>query len=503
MGRRGGMSAFLGASRIILGNPMFRAFLRLGLNSAACSLIDGGSVAEPGTLIHYSLLELEGVPLQCSLTARFFINFFNSIIKFSVRLLGGNIDDVKDALNIPGIRRGIETVLKGIALYGVTIPQMLPAPFMIVWDFTNMCNLRCKHCYRAAGKPLPNELTLYEKLKLVEELDRAGVAAIALSGGEPTIHPDYLTIVKALAKREFYVATATNGWRFADIDELKKAIDAGLNYVEVSVDSAHPRKHDDFRGVEGSWNRAVKALENAVKLGLSHAMAVTITEYNFSEVEDILNLAESIGVKRVVFFNFVPAGRGKDIIDLDLDPFEREELMRKLYREMMKRKIEIYTTAPEYGRVVIQMSRGKEVAPTHFVARGDPVTTAIAEFIGGCGAGRIYAAILPEGTVTPCVFLPIPVGNIREKPFAEIWSKNPLLNALRNKDNLKGFCRKCPYRNVCGGCRARAYGYFGDPLEVDPGCIYNYSTWRRLKESTIREREAAAHTIKPKITTAT
>jgi radical SAM protein with 4Fe4S-binding SPASM domain len=130
------------------------------------------------------------------------------------------------------------------------------------------------------------------------------------------------------------------------------------------------------------------------------------------------------------------------------------------------------------------------------------VTTAIAEFIGGCGAGRIYAAILPEGTVTPCVFLPIPVGNIREKPFAEIWSKNPLLNALRNKDNLKGFCRKCPYRNVCGGCRARAYGYFGDPLEVDPGCIYNYSAWRRLKESTIREREDAAHTIKPKITTA-
>jgi radical SAM protein with 4Fe4S-binding SPASM domain len=485
MGKRGGTSTFLGVTRLILGSPMLRAFLRLGLNNTLCLLDEDSTASKPRSLIYYSLLKLEGMPLQCSVSARFFIDLLNFIIRFSVTVFRGDVRDVEEALRIPGIKRGIETVLKGIALYGVTVPQKLPAPFMIVWDFTNMCNLACRHCYRVAGKPLPNELSLYEKLRLVEELDGAGVAAVALSGGEPTIHPDYLTIVKALAKREFYVATATNGWRFADIDELKKAVEAGLNYVEVSVDSASPRRHDEFRGLEGSWQRAVKALENAVKLGLSHAMAVTITRYNIDEVEDILDLAESIGVKRVVFFNFVPTGRGKDIVDMDLNPFEREELMRRLYREMKKRKIEIYTTAPQYGRVVVQLSRGEEVAPTHFVARGDPITTAIAEFIGGCGAGRIYAAILPDGTVTPCVFLPIPVGSIRKKPFEEIWSKNSLLNALRNKENLKGFCSKCPYRNICGGCRARAYGYFGDPLEADPGCIFNYKAWKRLKEYEI------------------
>jgi radical SAM protein with 4Fe4S-binding SPASM domain len=332
------------------------------------------------------------------------------------------------------------------------------------------------------GSPSQTSLLLGEKLRLVDELDKAGVAAVALSGGEPTIHPDYLTIIKALAKKEFYVATATNGWRFADINELKKAVDAGLNYVEVSVDSASARKHDEFRGVEGSWQRAVKALENAVKLGLSHAMAVTITKYNVAEVDDILDLAESIGVKRLVFFNFVPTGRGKEIVDLDLDPFEREELMRRLYREMKRRKMEIYTTAPQYGRVVIQMSGGKEVAPTHFAVRGDPVVTAVAEYVGGCGAGRIYPAILPEGTLTPCVFLPIPAGNVREKPFWEIWEKNSLLNTLRDRNNLKGFCRTCPYRNICGGCRARAFGYFGDSLASDPGCIYNYKYWKELKE---------------------
>jgi MoaA/NifB/PqqE/SkfB family radical SAM enzyme len=99
--------------------------------------------------------------------------------------------------------------------------------------------MKCKHCYQRAGCPLSSELTLEEKLKVVEELDKAGVASLAFSGGEPTIHPDYLTVVKAAAKRGFYMAVATNGWKYADIEELKKAVEAGLRYIEVSVDSAN------------------------------------------------------------------------------------------------------------------------------------------------------------------------------------------------------------------------------------------------------------------------
>ncbi|MEM4628055.1 MAG: radical SAM protein, partial [Ignisphaera sp.] len=89
-------------------------------------------------------------------------------------------------------------------------------------------------------------------------MDGLGIASIALSGGEPTLHPDYLTVIKMAARRGIYVATATNGWRFAELDELKKAVDAGLRYVEVSVDSASMKKHDRFRGVDGSWTRAVR-----------------------------------------------------------------------------------------------------------------------------------------------------------------------------------------------------------------------------------------------------
>ncbi|MDP8003006.1 MAG: radical SAM protein [Caldisphaera sp.] len=292
-------------------------------------------------------------------------------------------------------------------------------------------------------------------------------------------------MAKEISKRGIHTAVATNGWTFSNINNLIKAKENGLRYVEVSLDSAVPEKHDKFRGVKGSWERAVKALENAVKLGMDHGMAVTITKLNINETKDLLDLAEEIGVKRVIFFNFVPTGRGKENIWLDLDPIEREKFLRYIYAEMKNRKgMQIVSTAPQYGRVALVMSQGKEIAPTHFAVSGDPIVKAVAEFVGGCGAGRIYAGIQPNGDIIPCVFLPIIVGSIREKTFWDIWTNSKLFNDLRDRNKLKGFCNVCPYKNICGGCRARAYGYYGDPLASDPGCIYNWKEWKKLESQS-------------------
>ncbi len=479
--KRGGMGALLASIRVLFGNPAIRLILRSATIDAEC-IYDDRRVRAP--IIYHSLAAYSGVNITgCPTTARFLSIILNNIIRLGVRLMKGDEEEVRKALMDPAVRRGITLVLKGLGLYGVTVPQELPAPFLIVWNFTNMCNLRCKHCYQRADKPLPNELSLKEKLMVVRQLDEAGVAAVALSGGEPTIHPHFYTVLHEIARRGMYAAVATNGWVFADIEKLRKAKDLGLRYVEVSVDSADPKRHDWFRGVPGAWERAVKALENAVKLDINHAMAVTITKANIDEVEDILDLAESIGVKRVVFFNFVPVGRGRDNIWLDLDPLEREEFLRTIYKEMSRRKgMEIVSTAPQYGRVALQLSGGEDIAPTHFYVGGDPVVKAVAEFVGGCGAGRIYAGIQPDGTLIPCVFLPIPVGNLREKPFWDLWVNSPLFKLLRDRDKLWGMCRTCPYRNICGGCRARAYAYFNDPMAPDPGCIYNIKYWNKIRE---------------------
>lgn len=492
---RGGIGAFLAGLRLLFNNPVSRLTLRYSTNNIKCSL-NGRDIEEP--IIYHALSMFAGEEVSCPLTARFVSTLINSIIKVGIRILGGREEEVVEALRDPALRRGIALVMKGLGLYGVTVPQKMPAPFLIVWNFTNMCNLRCKHCYQRADKPLPNELSLEEKLLVVEQLDRAGVAAVALSGGEPTIHPDFYRILSEISSRGMYAAVATNGWLFADIRNLVKAKKAGLRYVEVSIDSADPKKHDWFRGVPGSWERAINALKNAVKLGISNALAVTLTKVNIGEIEDILDLAEEIGVQRVVFFNFVPVGRGRDNIWLDLDPLEREDVLRTLFKEMKKRKgLQIISTAPQYGRVAMQLSGGKEVAPTHFYVGDDPIVKAVAEFVGGCGAGRIYAGIQPNGDVIPCVFMPITVGNLRKKTFWDIWLNSPLLNLLRNRDKLKGFCRECPYKNVCGGCRARAYAYYRDPVAPDPGCIYNLKHWNRIQRKQKVKTPISKTVLKP------
>ena len=158
--------------------------------------------------------------------------------------------------------------------------------------------------------------------------------------------------------------------------------------------------------------------------------------------------------------------------------------------------IEVLSTAPQYARVVLQESGGRDVTPTHFYLgtdRGRDLDV-LAEFIGGCGAGRLYCALQPNGDVTPCVFMPRwIVGNLRDREFSAIWRTLDTAEAyrcFRSRDALGGACGTCAYRYVCGGCRARALGYFGDPTAPDVGCIRNRRFWRDVVASSGQEAVA-------------
>ena len=468
------LTTTLKAFKIILGNPIARALIRPTLKKY---YINGRELPA----LYWALSIYAGESINAPMMVRFQADTIKLLLKLGIKLAHGDEEAVKEALlRDPHIRRGIWVVLEGIAKYGVTVPQRLAGPFLIVWNFTNMCNFRCQHCYQRADKPLASELSLEEKLSLVDQLDRAGVAAVAISGGEPTIHPHFLRIVRELSSRGIHTSVATNGWTFARREELEKAVKAGIRYVEVSVDSAKPEKHDRFRGIPGAWEHAVKALENAVELGVSHGMATIMDKETYEEIDEILDLAESIGVRRVIFFNLVPTGRAEDMTKVDLSPEEREEFMKEVYRQMKKRKLEILTTAPQYARVTLLMSMGRNVTPAHFYIGENNSVKTLAEFIGGCGAGRIYAGMEPDGTVVPCVFLPLPVGNVRNRPFKEIWENSRIFGILRDRDSWEGQCGRCPYKYICGGCRARAYHYTLDIAGDDPGCIINRRLWEGI-----------------------
>lgn len=436
---------------------------------------------------------------KCRLTSK----FISYIIKAGARSFGAAIDDIEGAMRDVYWRRGLASVIKGIAFFGVRKPFVPGAPFLIVWDITSACNLKCKHCYSSAGAPLSNELTTEEAKKVIRGLAKAGVVALAWSGGEPMVRRDIYELSKYAYEHGMYVAMATNGTL---INEVTASMlwNSGVRFLQISLDYVNPEEHDEFRGVKGAWERTIEGIKVAIKKGFFVNVAMTLVKSNVKDVPKMIDLCEKLGVRWLMIYNFIPAGRGVHIADEDPSPEEREEVLRLLWRESKRRKIGLLTTAPYFSRCALMEEAGYTtisdtiVFPTHFqnVKLGGRLK-ALSEFIGGCGAGRSYIGIYSDGGIRPCVFFyPLKIGNILDviDRFEEWWRNDSVLNDLRDKDSLKGVCGECSFRYVCGGCRARAYGYLGDYMESDPGCILCKDLYEKLLK---QKAEVASNVNKP------
>ena len=407
---------------------------------------------------------------------------YSQVIGFWVEFLRRSLNikraKVEKLLTDPYARRAVMNLTKSFAYMGIKKPISLYAPFLIVWDFTHKCNLNCKHCYSNSGAVQEEELTTTQAMTVVDQLADAGVTALAFSGGEPLSRKDFFEVAAHAVKRGLYVSVATNG-TLVTKENVKKLKQTGVHYVEISIDGASAKTHDAFRGVPGAFDKAVTGLKNCVEADLCVCIATTATKSNLEEMPAIISLAEEIGAERFTYFNFIPTGRGKAHYDQDLSAEEREKLMRYLLNRMSSGcKTTILTTAPQLARVALQCQGSSgtgEVTMSMAHMQTVKITkkaVPLADFIGGCGAGRLYCSLSPQGDVHPCVFLPVNVGNLKTEKFQDIWLNAPLFKAFRNRANLKGSCGKCDYRFICGGCRARSAAYHdGDMLNGDPGCI--------------------------------
>ncbi|MEM2420020.1 MAG: radical SAM protein [Candidatus Bathyarchaeia archaeon] len=397
-------------------------------------------------------------------------------IEFLRKSLAIEKSKIKKTLADPYARRGIKSVVKTFVYFGIRKPLTVYAPFLIVWDFTYRCNLKCKHCYSNAGEPTREELGTRDALRVVDQLADFGVVSLAFSGGEPLMRKDFFDVAKHAVDSGLYVSLATNG-TLLNKQTVQRLKEIGIHYVEVSIDGSNAKFHDDFRGVSGAFNMAITGLKNCIEQGLCTSIAVTATKRNFKDIPKILELAEKIGAKRFALFNFVPTGRGVEMASQDLSSEEREEVMLFLLDRLLSgSKVTILTTTPQLARVAVahQVNASGEVflPMAHMqTSKVNKKAVALADFIGGCGAGRLYCSISPEGDVHPCVFLPVKVGSLKTSTFQDLWLNSEVFEALRNRENLKGSCGECQFKYVCGGCRARAYAYTHDIMASDPGCI--------------------------------
>lgn len=408
--------------------------------------------------------------------------------------------------------RGFGLMMKGIEKFGVSAPFTPAGPFEIVWNFTYQCNLKCKHCYENAGGKRRAELSTDEAKHVLDILSKVagiGLPALSFSGGEPLARKDFFELASYAKKRIGYVSIASNGTLITK-DNAKRIKDTKIDYVEISIDGATPQVHDDFRCIPGAFERAMAGVKNCVEEGVDTCIATVLHRNNIAELDKLIALTKELNV-RFMHFNYIPTGRAKAYIELDLTPDERLRVLETIGKEIISLYLQakeqereqgksnvvvdkFFSTCPQYASVTKKLSQKageKFMVEAHYAAKKG--VEIIANFLGGCGAGRLYCCLEPNGDVKPCVFFPTNkntvLGNILKDDFEEIWDNHPFLLELRTRENLEDYivdgkrvgCADCPDKYICGGCRARAYSYFGGNIRSpDIGCIHNKPLWEKL-----------------------
>ena len=343
-------------------------------------------------------------------------------------------------------------------------------PLVMSWNLTRKCNLKCPHCYiNATPQELRNELSTEEAKNLIDQICEVSRPLLILSGGEPLLRKDVFELVRYGTAKGLKMGIGSNGSLIDDAAAMKLK-DAGVETVSISLDSHIPEQHDEFRGVVGSWEKAVKAIKALRENGVLVQVNTTVTQQNYDQIDDIMSLAEKLGVENFHLFFLVPTGRGVRLADIS--PAKYEGMIKTTFAKAAKHKLNVRPScAPQFMRIAKDMGLDMR------------------QWIRGCIAGLYYCRVYPNGDITPCPYLPIKLGNIREKTFKEIWFNSGMFKALRDFNALKGKCGVCDYRALCGGCRARAYGLSGDfidycgdlhePAELkgdylteDPWCVY-------------------------------
>ena len=408
--------------------------------------------------------------------------------------------------------RGFGLMMKGIKKYGIHTPFTPAGPFEIVWNLTYQCNLRCKHCYENAGNRKRKELSTEEAKNVLDILSRisgVGLPALSFSGGEPLSRSDFFELAAYAKKRIGYVSIASNGTLITK-DNAKRIKDARIDYVEISIDGATPQVHNEFRGVPGAFEKAMEGVKNCVEEGIDTCIATVLHRDNIVELEKLIELAKQLNV-RFMHFNYIPTGRAKAYVELDLTPEERFRVLETIGKEIVELYLrakeenlkhgnsnvkvdKFFSTCPQYASVTKELSQKfgeRFMVEAHYAAKKGVEN--VANFLGGCGAGRLYCCLEPNGDIKPCVFFPTNkdtvLGNILKDDFELIWDNHPFLWELRIRENLEDYivdgkhvgCGGCPDKYICGGCRARAYSYFNGNINApDIGCIHNKLLWEKI-----------------------
>jgi radical SAM protein with 4Fe4S-binding SPASM domain len=330
-------------------------------------------------------------------------------------------------------------------------------PVHPVWEVTSRCNLTCEHCHARGGESDgKDELTTEEgKSRVIDALAQVSdFKSLIFSGGEPLVREDLFELIGHAKARGFYPIVATNATLITATvaEKLKKA---GTLGIAASIDSTKDEIHDAFRKKAGALKAAKEGIANASAEGMYIQINITASKVNIGELEDIIRFADDLRAHVILLYQFIPSGRGLENAQFELSTEEfRDEILHIGALQKDLHPVIAPVGLPEYWALLNRLNNKGSKAD---VLRGCI-----------CGNGMFY--IKPNGDVWPCAFVPKSGGNLRDMSPREIWSDSELFKRLRDRTNLKGECGRCNQKEICGGCRARAYAYSGDLFAEDPKC---------------------------------
>lgn len=345
---------------------------------------------------------------------------------------------------------------------------------VVVWNVTRKCNLRCLHCYAAAGENVAgdDELNTAEAKDFIDQLAEFKVPVILFSGGEPLMRDDFFELAAYAGQLGLRTTISTNGTLITPT-VARRIKQLSIGYVGISLDGIG-EKNDAFRGRAGAFANALEGIRACREAGVRVGLRFTINRHNFDQLPEIFRLIEEENIPRICFYHLVYSGRGSQMRDEDVSHAETRQALDLI----MEKTVDFHRRGLEKEILTVDNHADGVYIYLKLMSSDPTRAEAVRQLLltnGGNRSGIAIGAVDWSGNVTPDQFTRNHIlGNIRERKFADIWTdmQHPILRGLKDrKPLLQGRCATCRWLDMCNGnFRARAEVVHGDFWAPDPAC---------------------------------
>ena len=329
----------------------------------------------------------------------------------------------------------------------------------MVWELTRECDLGCRHC-TAGENEVESDRSTCAAYKTIDQIVAVHPRELVLSGGDPLTRSDVYELIGYARRRGLDPAIAVSPTSRLTLDSLEMLHRSGLNRVIFNIDGSSPEGHEQQNGVPGSFGRSIRIMRWACVVGLAIEVNTLVTRRSISDLAVIVEWLRSFPISRWNLYFLVPTAK-QPAAEM-LSPEEAERIFKFVGGSAPMLPFPVRTfEAPHYLRWRLQNVDGHW---SDFAGFEDPAEHAVTD------DSTIF--ITASGDVRCSEFLPVIAGNVRYRPLSAIYEESDLFISIRDRANLKGKCRRCEYRQLCGGSRARAWATTGDLFASDPLCAY-------------------------------